>query len=202
MKPGPVRTNAIDTGSSLRAFFALPVVEPQRQLLETEIERLSGEAWAKDVRWVRSDGLHVTLRFLGDVDRADVDRLAARVGDEIASLAAFETRLRGVELFPSERKPRVVAAVLVPSEPLHALVRRIDAAVVAHGLAAEPGAFRGHITLGRFRRRPRRPVLLGSTLADMPARAEHVVLYRSVLSREPARYSALLTLPLAPSNVL
>ena len=195
------RSQTLTGDGRVRAFFALAVVEPQRAVLVQEIERLRKEAWARDVRWVHDQGLHLTLRFLGDMERTDIDSLAGRVGDEISCLPAFETALQSVELFPSPRRPHVVAAVLVESESLRELARRVEQGVVAHGLDAEPRAFRGHITLGRFRGRPSRRAALSVELSPTRVRVDCVILYRSVLSREGSRYSELARLQLAESAV-
>jgi 2'-5' RNA ligase len=191
---------ADDVDARVRAFFALPIAEPQRALLLGEMARLREQTWAKDVRWVREEGLHVTLRFLGEIPRADIEPLALRVGNEIAAIPAFEMSLQSIQLFPSPRRPRVVGVMLAESEPLCALASRIETAVVAHGLDAEPRAFRGHVTLGRLRNRARRPAKLCDELALTPARADHVVLLGSVLSRGGARYTELARLPLADAE--
>jgi len=197
MKEAPGRhTASAGRNDRVRAFFALPIVGAQHALLSSEIARLRQLAWGRDVRWVREEGLHVTLRFLGDVERRDAGAVADAVGEAVASFVPFETRFGKLEIFPSMRRPRAIAAALAANRSLDALVRRIEVAVVARGFDAESHAFRGHVTLGRFRDRGRRIQRLEGSLDPAPARADAVVLYQSELGRGGARYDELARLPL------
>jgi 2'-5' RNA ligase len=165
------------------------------------------------VRWVRPEGYHLTLRFLGNVESEAIPELAKRAADEVAGVAPFDARLGAVEIFPSPHRPRVVAAAVEPEEPLAALAGGLERAAVAAGLAAERRRFRAHLTLGRVRSR-RFPSLDGATLAldgttsasggltshGVPLPVQEIVLYRSDLQREGAVYSVLERIPLAAAE--
>jgi 2'-5' RNA ligase len=98
--------------------------------------------------WVEQDNLHVTLRFVGDID----NRLARDFADELSriDLDVFEIRLEGLGVFGG-RDPRTLWAGVSPSTSLDALARAHERAARSVGLAPETRTFKGHVTLARLR---------------------------------------------------
>jgi len=170
-----------------------------RQRLATEIERLRPHA--TDVAWVVPANLHVTLKFLGQLDEARVPAIADALRAACARHAAFELAVRGLGAFPSPTRPRVLWAGLEgDAGALGALAERVETACGALGMSRETRPFAAHVTLGRVRE-PRRQPALAEALA-LPAdfgrlRVEQVSLMRSQLSPRGARYSELAGAPLA-----
>ena len=173
--------------------------EDVRQRLATEIERLRPHA--SDVAWVAPANLHVTLKFLGQVDEARVPALADALRARVAGHRVFDAAVRGLGAFPSPTRPRVLWAGLEDDAgALAALAETIDACCAGLGFPRETRAFAAHVTLGRVRE-PRRQPALAEALA-LPAdfgrlRVEQVSLMRSQLSPRGARYSELAGAPLA-----
>lgn len=181
---------------ALRAFIAAPLPDALRCRLGSVALEMQAEPWAEGVRWVRADNLHLTLRFLGNVSFEALSRIESCVAEEVAAQSAFESVVSGVGLFPSVRRPRIVAAELAPCPPLEALAARVEKAVVAAGRTAEQRAFRSHITLGRMRRRATGPPTVDIELEPCVCPVESVVLYRSELRPSGAVYSVLAKMPL------
>ena len=185
------------SGQVVRAFFALELGDDARAACTERVEQLRSRPNGDAVRWANTQGYHLTLRFLGNVEREGIPELTKRAADELAGIAPFAARLGAVVVFPSPRSPRVVAASVEPEEPLVALAEHLETAVVAAGLAPEKRRFRAHLTLGRVRSR-RFPSVDGITLAGTPpVPVGEVVLYQSDLHREGAVYSVLDRIPLA-----
>lgn len=175
----------------MRAFVAIDVPEPLRRALAAVARDLRG------VRPVRPDGIHLTLRFLGEVDEARVpalvDVLRASAGP------ALRLRIAGGGAFPSPERPRVLwAGVQGDVARLTELVARIEAALRAAGFPPEQRAYAPHVTLGRGLGRVapselRRLFDLGD-LGGIEAR--EIVLYRSELRPEGARHEVVARVPL------
>jgi 2'-5' RNA ligase len=170
-----------------------------RQQLAGAIDRLRPHA--TDVAWIAPSNLHVTLKFLGQVEPERVTALGDALRAAVSTERAFGVTVRGLGAFPSPARPRVLWAGL--DDPAHALARlaeRVDAGCSELGFARESRAFAAHVTLGRVRE-PRRQPALGSALArgaDFGAlRVDRVSLMRSELSPRGARYSELAGAPLA-----
>ncbi|HVP31086.1 MAG TPA: RNA 2',3'-cyclic phosphodiesterase [Myxococcota bacterium] len=187
--------------NGIRAFFALALEGDAKAAAARELERLRALPGADAVRFVRGDGLHVTLRFLGEIPHAQVAPLATAVGAELAPLAPFDATLGAVHAFPSARRPRVVALELLPEAPFTALAAAVERGVVATGFAPEPRPFRAHLTLGRVRPGRRLDPSLAAP-AEAPAAAptsfpvRSIVLYQSTLAPEGSTYTPLERLPL------
>ena len=178
----------------------MPLPEDVRQRLATAIERLRPHA--ADVAWVAPANLHVTVKFLGQIDEKRVFAVAAAVRDAAAGHRAFTLRVAGLGAFPTPRRPRVIWAGLADAGgSLARLAGSVDAAVAALGVPAETRPFAAHVTLGRVRESRRLPDLAealarGTAFGELGV--DRVVLMRSELSPKGARYTELAALPLGP----
>lgn len=182
-------------GTAVRAFFAWEPPEVAKLALAALARELRARPDGDAVRWVRPEGYHVTLRFLGNVATADVPALARAVEAALAGVVRFPVALGATRAFPSARQPRVVVIELEPEADLAALAARVEAGVVAAGLPAEKRRFRAHLTLGRVRGR-RVPALDAPLPAASALDVHEVVLFRSDLGRDGSRYTPLAQLPL------
>lgn len=181
----------------VRTFIALALEEPALGAAAHCLAALRAGPLGDDARFVRPEGLHVTLRFLGGVDPARVAPLAVRARSELAPLRPFRVRLGPAELFPTPRRPRVVALGVEPEAPLAALAAALERAVVALGFAPEERPFRAHLTLGRVRDR-RFPDVAGLVVPAEEIAVAEAVLFRSELAPSGARYTALERVALGP----
>ena len=183
---------------SIRAFFALALPAEVGHELDRVVDGMRREAWAKPIRWVRSENRHVTIRFLGQVERDALGELARRVDRMLDGLAGFRLGLKRLGLFPNPVRPHVVAAELAIPDALETLARAVEAAVVAHGLPAAEHPFRPHITLGRIRGRLASRPDVEHPLAAVEMAVHDVRLYQSVLRPSGAVYSQLARIELGP----
>lgn len=175
----------------VRAFFAVALPEEARQAALQLAGRLRESERGEGVRWVRPEGYHLTLRFLGNVAREAIADLSERVALEVSSLAPFAVHLGSALVFPSPRSPRVIAVAVEPEAPLAFLAEGVERGVVAAGQKPERRRFRAHLTLGRVRNR-RFPSVGEATAIDCPAfPVEEVVLYKSELHKSGAVYTPL-----------
>jgi len=176
----------------IRAFFALEIPAEARRVVAGLARELRSEPHGDNVRWVREENLHVTLRFLGDVDAGLVPALVTGAREETRALAPFTLALGGFSWLGS----RVAVLDVAPAEPLEALAAALERAAVAAGLPPERRPFRSHLTLGRVRRRPLPAVTSAVTAVAEPFRVEEMVLFQSRLQRAGAQYTPLERIPL------
>jgi 2'-5' RNA ligase len=186
---------------AIRTFFAIDLDAPVRRAAAALVRELRGLPGGDRVRWVREEALHVTLRFLGATDPDLVPTLVSRVEERVVAVAPFRLRLGSPQLFPSPRRPRVVALELRPLEPLEALAAAVERGVVEAGFAPETRPFRAHLTLGRLKDSRSRAldVTVPDTAPDEALDVMEAVLFRSDLPRskgEQVRYTPLARLPL------
>ncbi len=183
-------------GLEARVFLALDLPEPVRASCEQLAAELRRRKQGDAVRWVRPEGTHVTLRFLGNVVVEHLPEIAKRVGEALADVPPFRVELGAPRLFPRGSKPRVVILDVLPEEALRSLAARVEQGCVAAGLAPEKRTYHPHLTLGRLRAR-RAPALDDVALSGADAfEAREVVLFRSELTRSGAIYTPLESMPL------
>lgn len=139
------------TGSRrpLRVFIAIPISAEAKRALDTVIRGLAVQA-PGGVRWVHPGGIHLTVKFLGDVEPTLVSTIAEAMGRAAAGGSPFRLQLSGLGMFPSERTPRVLwAGVAGDLAALEALQGRVEAEMSALSIPPEKRPFSPHLTLGR-----------------------------------------------------
>ena len=174
-----------------RLFVAIRPPGPVRALLLAAMGGISGARWQSD------DQLHLTLRFVGEVDRHLARDIHAALGG--IHHPAFEIAVSGLGTFERRGHPEAVWAGVAPHEPLKALHNKIDQAIARVGIEPERRAYLPHITLARLGRAagPVHNLLGGSGgLATPPFRVEAFALFESRLTPEGAVYSVVERYPL------
>jgi 2'-5' RNA ligase len=177
--------------STHRLFVALRPPRPIRAVLIAAMHGISGARWQDD------EQLHLTLRFIGEVDRHRAEDIAAALGGLHAP--AIPARIAGVGLFERQGRPHMVWAGVEPPAPLAALHRKVDQALARVGVAPETRTFVPHITLARLNRAsgPVAPFLAQSSdLASPPFLFDHVTLYESEMGHDGSRYHPVARYPL------
>lgn len=155
------------------------------------------------VRWVAEQGLHITLKFLGEVDRGLVGALGSALSDAVGGARPFEIWLGGFGAFPSLTRPRVLWFGIERHPALELLANDVEHAVGPFGFAPELKPFQPHLTLGRAARaaRPSDFRSLGTLAAEVEyagvMRVESVDLMQSTLGRGGPTYTVVHRAPLA-----
>ncbi len=196
---GELGISARKYGAAVRAFVGLPLAPALQAPVASVIEALRRRPDGDAVRWVSPDGLHLTLRFLGNVPTEGLPELCEVLRSRLAGTAPFAVKLGGPEPFPTPRRPRVVVLGCSPVDPLAELAGKLEEAAVELGFPPERKKFKAHLTLGRLRSR-RLPAL--DVPAPEPAEWSigDVVLFKSELEHDGARYAPLESFPLEPAN--
>jgi 2'-5' RNA ligase len=185
-------------GGAIRSFVAIDVEPAVRAALRTlQTEFVDTRA---DVRWVRPEGLHVTLKFLGAVEAARLEAVHTALVAALAERPPLCLSVRGLGAFPSWRRPRVVWVGLA-GEGLAELAACAEHTLTGLGFLAEGRPFTPHLTLGRvnsLRGWPRLEDLIKTHLQDDfgDSRIDAVTIYRSTLQPGGAVYTSLWTIPL------
>jgi 2'-5' RNA ligase len=188
----------------VRAFFAIDLDARARGAAAGVADQLRSCPGGDAVRWVREETLHVTLRFLGELDCSRIDRLAGCVREQTAALSPFRLQLGGVRPFPSRRRPLAVVLDVGPAEPLVELARAVERGVVAAGFDPEPRPFNAHLTLGRIRGKRFSLVTGDVTTSGESCPVNEAVLFKSELQPSGAHYTPIERAPLGgePSPLL
>lgn len=174
----------------MRLFVAIEIAPEIREKLVSFVEKLQKSMG--NARWANPEGLHITLKFLGNV--ADERRTAIESALAHVEASHFSISVRRVGVFPNSRSPRVLWAGIESGPELSALVEKVETSMAPLGFTGEKREFAPHVTLARFN--DPRKVNVSSALAvpdvsfgTMTATEFH--LYESKLSPKGSRYTKL-----------
>ena len=183
----------------MRLFLAIDTGDETREHIASARADLAPHFRA--VRWVATQNLHLTLRFIGEAEPDLVDRLDGELRDAIGKETPFDLAFRGYGVFPDQKRPRVLwVGAHNPPKVLFRLHEASDRALGRLGIGPEKRPFRPHLTIARFKGRERS---LTDTLRGVSDRSagtvvvEEVVLYQSRLLPEGATYLPVRRFPLA-----
>ena len=186
-----------------RLFVAAPLDERARAAVEAVVDGVrAGEPPGRGVRWVRLDGIHITLRFLGPTSERRVPDLIEAVRAAAARARPVTARISGAGSFPPTGRPRTLwLGVTDGSDDLEALAGAVDDALAAAGWERERRPFRAHLTLARADG-VRAGAATAAALADAARGAEidasidRIALFESVTGEGRARYVSRAVVPL------
>lgn len=195
-----------DAGRRLRLFVAVELPDEVRRALTATVAALSRAGVSGDaVRWVRPDGVHVTLKFVGATPEERLPTVEGALRAAVAATGPFRLELAGVGSFGGGRHLRVIwVGVAGEVDALAALAARVDEALARLGFPAEQRPLTAHLTLGRVRDETP-PAARESIVAALealpppPALAipvDRVSLMQSTLGPGGASYRALAVFPL------
>ena len=177
----------------IRAFLALEI--PAAVKAELAAGRESLRAELPRARWVRPEGQHLTLKFLGDSQRDVLAALAADLAPRLAGLGPVTVTLGGSGFFPSSARPRV-AWLGGTAEGVAPVVEVVEEVAETHGFPRERRPWSLHLTQARLERPwPQVPVgrflAWGESLRPPPFTCREAVLFSSRLERGGAVYTPL-----------
>ncbi|HET7024151.1 MAG TPA: RNA 2',3'-cyclic phosphodiesterase [Gemmatimonadales bacterium] len=182
----------------IRLFAGLPVPSPALEHVTVLLGELRERSWP--VRWVPATGVHLTLKFYGEVADERVDAIAESIAFAAAGTQPLALQLAGLGAFPSWEKARVVWLGVDAPPALELLQDRVERHAESLGFPVEGATFRPHVTLGRVREGER---LSGGAIKALAARGltdtfsvGEIVLYESKLDRHSPGYIPLRTFPL------
>ncbi len=190
-----------DPPGTSRLFVAVPVAEDVRLAVGALMEEVAGAPIDRRAfgqpRWVRVDGLHLTLRFLGATPDAHQGDVAAAIVAAAQGTAPFRVVLSGGGAFPNAIRPRVLwLGIVEGADELSALARRLGDLMAPLGWPPETRPLTPHLTLARTDGVPgadERARRLAEVAGDRRLEwgADRIILYKSILGHGPTHYESL-----------
>jgi RNA 2',3'-cyclic 3'-phosphodiesterase len=183
-----------------RLFIAVPIPADVVASIADLVEGVRAQGvpgGGRDVRWVRLDGLHVTLRFIGPTPESLVGAATDATRTAAAEHGPFDVGIGGAGAFPTPSRPRALwLDILTGAEELTALAVSVNEGLHAHGWEIDDRPMRPHLTLARSD-----GIRAGATIAsrliaaaedlELRFRADRVALFESRTGHGPAEYEPL-----------
>lgn len=184
----------------MRAFIAVDLP----QILREEIASFQAELKQSgaDVKWVAAGNLHLTLKFLGEIDENQRTAISNELLAVRKNQKPFEIHLEGIGAFPKTTSPRVLwIGVSQGKEQLEELAKRVEEVCVKLGFQPEERPLSAHLTIGRVRSNNQlAPLIKQLQVAEFrgttPAPIEKLILFQSTLSSQGPTYTPLAEFPL------
>lgn len=188
----------------MRLFAAIPLPSPLDDAVQQLLRSLAVRGWP--VRWVRDEGIHLTVKYFGETASTRTDTIGEMMAFATQGLPPIAMALAGGGAFPTNDHPRVLRVDIRAGQTLDLLQDRMERGGEQIGFPPEGRPFRPHVTLGRVREGHRLPpaamdYLRAAIPTTPPVLADRVVLYESEPGPGGARYINRLELPLVGDGV-
>ena len=180
---------------SIRTFIALelpPAVISLLHKVQQDLKRMNIRA-----RWARPENIHITLKFLGDINPGDIDKIGAAMTAAAIEFPPVTLTVRGIGVFPGIKRPRVIWVGLGGDiRSLLSLQSRLEQELAGAGFPKDKRSFKAHLTLGRIKQSAgpaviRRMISQHATLNSDDFTCNQVILFKSDLKPSGAVYSKL-----------
>lgn len=184
---------------NIRAFVALKLPES----IISSIKRIQEDLklYRFPVRWVRPEKIHLTIKFFGGIAESDLKNIGAAMNNCAGSYAPLSLSAKGVGVFPSITRPRIIwTGISGEASLLFSIRNDLENRFEETGFKKEDRPFKGHLTLGRFRERTDSGKLIEALRKFQGFESEIFVagklyLYKSDLEPEGPVYTELLSAP-------
>lgn len=191
--------------SLLRAFIAIELPKHTRDAVIRQTAQLRQTLGSDLIRWVPSDNMHLTLKFLGEVAASHLSFLKQMIAHAADSHPQFDLQLSGLGAYPTTRNPRVLWIGVQTPNVLIALQKDVEEGAARLGYEQEVKPFAPHLTLGRVRQNAK-PADLPKIRAAMDAtqlgkidtaQVDSIHLYKSDLNPGGSIYTKIFSAPLS-----
>ena len=185
----------------IRTFIAVEIPEKIRSSISRVQEDLKNYGFK--IKWVRPESIHLTLKFLGNIDAAATEDVGGALWEAVRAVSPMTLKAKGIGVFPGIRRPRVVwVGIGGELEALGLLQKKLDENLAGIGFPREKRPFKGHLTLGRIKKRidPKSFLDALDRLGNFETEtftADTVILYKSELKPSGAIYTKLINARLA-----
>jgi len=186
--------------AKIRTFIAIELPDK----IQSDIRQLKHSflPYRFDIRWVKPLNMHLTIKFLGDVDPADLDTIGKLLSDIAGNFPSFDLIPRGLGVFPSLKRPRVIwIGIAGQTDVLGSIQQSVNGGLNEIGFTTEKRPFRGHLTFGRIKSRVDQDRLLDALHAQQKFvskafTVENLVMFKSELTPSGPIYTKLYEVPL------
>jgi 2'-5' RNA ligase len=184
---------------SLRCFIAIELPDALKGEIASRTE--GARNCGADAKWVKTENLHLTLKFLGNTSEELMPDIKDALAGAVAGHKSFAIRFKGAGVFPDRKRPRVIWVGIEDSGSLVALQKEVEEAMAAQGFEVEGRAYSPHLTIGRLKSPRRRDLLLkeldtlgGEEFGSIEV--TEISMMKSTLKPSGAEYSRLFSVPL------
>jgi 2'-5' RNA ligase len=191
-----------------RAFIAIELPSQLQDALEKQTARLRHSLGDDLVRWISTQNMHLTLKFMGNITASHLEFIKQFITQTADSHSQFDLQISGIGSFPNSKRARILWAGIHAPAGLASLQKSLEAGAARLGYENEDRPFSPHLTLGRVRQnidpaglQKIRTMLDTIQLGHIgSARVDSIHLYKSELQTSGSVYTKLFSAPLKKNN--
>ncbi|MFC1624541.1 RNA 2',3'-cyclic phosphodiesterase [Candidatus Omnitrophota bacterium] len=186
--------------NTIRTFIAVEIDPSNKQKISEVIAQLKRAD--SDIKWINESQMHLTLKFLGNIEKSSVQKISDIIKPIADSFNAFMIQFSQIGAFPNMRHPRVIwLGIDKGSESLKLLNKEIETGLEKNGFQKEGREYKAHLTLGRVKslKNIQEAMRLLSEISFEPQseiKITRLVLFQSTLTPKGAIYTPLAEFPL------
>ena len=178
---------------TVRTFIAIEI--PKTVISKIRELQDAIKASGFKIRWVRAENIHLTLKFLGDIEESKIVEIAEAVSKTAEEHSPISLKAKGIGVFPGIKRPRVLWVGLAGQlEALVKLQTTLDENSIVLDFPREKRPFKGHLTMGRIK--DRIDVMAFRRFESETFTAGQIILYKSELKPSGAVYTKLVSVSL------
>ena len=180
---------------TIRTFIAVEI--PENIISGIRDLQQDLKAYGVDIRWIRPENIHLTLKFLGDVPAADMDSIFRVISRTAEGGSPISLQAKGIGVFPGVKRPRILWVGLTGQlELLSRLQKTLDSNLKGIAFSPEKRPFKGHLTIGRIKTKMNSKIFVDALMAFRRFESEtfvadRIVLFKSELKPNGAEYTDL-----------
>lgn len=140
----------MEMSKQMRTFVALEIPEDSLQKIGI-IQKSIQNRIHSHVSWVKPESMHITLKFIGEIDNKRIEDLKMHINDLCEKINPFQIDMKGFGCFPSIRNPKILWLGFVENQAMKTLAEEIEIACLNTGIPVEDRSFSPHLTLGRVK---------------------------------------------------
>jgi 2'-5' RNA ligase len=188
----------------LRSFIAVDFPSEIIQKIEEIIKFFKTQTPEKALKWVSTNNLHLTLKFLGEIPEGRLDQIKTILSESLINRSTFTIGIKGLGMYPNKRNPRVIWLGITNEDSLIDLHKSLDQALQTADIEPEKRKYSPHLTIARVRRGTNQDTIknIGDTLSQFKVDSlgnipvEEIILYQSELTPKGPIYTPLMSKPL------
>ena len=135
----------------IRSFIAIPISKPIKDTIQSITQILQQKCPSKSIKWVETNNIHLTIKFLGDSELISLNRLAKQIHNNLDKMKSFNLAFSKFGAFPSLRNPRVLWLGCQINEQITDLYKLIDHICAENRFMSDSKPLSPHITIGRVK---------------------------------------------------
>lgn len=191
-----MNTEDTDRTRQWRMFCAFELPQTLRRSISDHAQRVRDAVPDAAASWSKPDNIHLTMKFFGNVDQAQVPAISAAASRVVKEFSPIQIEVGKTGVFPRPSRPQVLwIGIDDRSGALSKLQERLEDEFALEGFAKEDRAFRPHLTIARIRRSQNANQLaevhLGLEFSAVAVRLAELILFRSELSSKGSKYTAI-----------